>query len=76
MTPGLSYVKFTPELSTKVEENFPRFPTVIYTLSNGRRFRRNDLSTMTGFAESWNSGQIAATTGKMKSGAVRMGFFP
>jgi hypothetical protein len=35
MTPGLFYMKFNLELNTKVEENSPRFPTVIYTPSNG-----------------------------------------
>jgi hypothetical protein len=75
MTPGLFYAKFDPELNTKVEENFSSFPTAINMPSNGRWFRRNDFLTMTGFAENCISGQIAATTGKMKSGAVRVGFF-
>jgi hypothetical protein len=52
-------VKFDPELNTKVEENSPRFPMVLYTPSNGQRFRCNDFWTMTGFAGNWNSGQIA-----------------
>jgi hypothetical protein len=33
-------------LNTKDEENSPRFPTVIYKSSNGRRFRRYDFWTM------------------------------
>jgi hypothetical protein len=43
MTTGRFYVKFDPELSTKVEENFSRFSTVIYTPSNGQRSGRNDF---------------------------------
>jgi hypothetical protein len=35
MTPGLFYAKPDLELHTKVEENSPRFPTVIYKPSNG-----------------------------------------
>jgi hypothetical protein len=46
-------------LNTKVEEDFLRFPMVIYTSSNGRWFSHNDFQTMGGFAESCISGQIA-----------------
>jgi hypothetical protein len=68
MTPGLSCTKLDPELNTKVEENFPRFPTVLYTPSNSQRFRHNDFWMMTGFAGNWDSGQIAATTRKWNMG--------
>jgi hypothetical protein len=76
MASGLFYVKSDHELNIKVKKNSPRFPTVIYTPSNDQQFRRNNFWTMTGFAENWYFGQIAVTTGKMKYGAVRVGFFP
>jgi hypothetical protein len=62
-------------LNTKVEEDFLRFPTVIYTPSNGRRFSHNDFQTVTKFAENCFSGQIAAAK-EIKSAAVMVGLFP
>jgi hypothetical protein len=59
MTPGLFYMKFNIELNTEVEENSPRFPTVIYTPSNGRRSGHKDFRMTTGFAEHCISRQIA-----------------
>jgi hypothetical protein len=59
MTPGLFYAKSDHELNTKVEKNSPRFPTVVYTPTNDRRFRCYDFWTTTELLKLY-SGQIAA----------------
>jgi hypothetical protein len=75
MTLGLFYEKSDNELNTKVEKNSPRFPTVVYMPSNGRRFRHYDFRTGTELLKTvlWTNCSIER---KLTSGAVRMGFFP
>jgi hypothetical protein len=60
MTPGLFYENSNHELTTKVEKNSPRFPTVIYTHSNGQRFRHYNFWKTTELVKLY-SGQIAAS---------------
>jgi hypothetical protein len=69
-------MKFNPELNTKVEKNSPRFSTIIYMPSNGRRFMRNNFWAMTGFAGNWNSGQIAGPTENKILGLFAWDFSP
>jgi hypothetical protein len=75
MTPGLSYAKFDHELNTKVEKNYPRFPAVVYTPPNDRRFRRYNFRTMIELLKNvfWTDCSIKR---KIKSATVKMGFFP
>jgi hypothetical protein len=75
MTLGLFYAKPDPELHTKVEENSPRFPTVIYKPSNGQRFTRYDFWTITELLKTvlWTDYSVET---KLNSGPVWMGFFP
>jgi hypothetical protein len=75
MSPGLFYEKPNHELNTKVKKNSPRFPTVIYMPSNGRRFRRYDFWTMTKLLKTvfWTD---CSVEGNLNYGAVWMGFFP
>jgi hypothetical protein len=61
-------------LNTKIEKNSLSFPTVTYTTSNNRQFRRYDFWTTTEWLKLY-FGQIAASK-KINSVAVRMGFFP
>jgi hypothetical protein len=67
MTPGLFYAKSDHDLNTKVKNNFSRFPKVIYTPSNNRRFRHNDFWTRMELLKLY-SGQIAASKEKSKLG--------
>jgi hypothetical protein len=75
MTPGLFYAKPELELHTKVEENSPRFPTVIYKPANGRRFTRYNFWTTTELLKTvlWTHCSVKR---KLNSGPDRMGFFP
>jgi hypothetical protein len=74
ITPGLFYAKSDHELQTKVKKNSPKFPMVIYTPSNGRRFRRYDFRTMIELLKTvfWTDGNVVR---KIKSGAIRIRFF-
>jgi hypothetical protein len=67
--------KTNHELNTRVEENSPMFPTVIYKPSNGRRFRRYDLWTTTELLKTVLLTDCSIER-KLNSGAVWMGFFP
>jgi hypothetical protein len=58
--PGLFYAKCDHELNTKIEKNSLRFPTVTYTTSNNRQFRRYDFWTTTEWLKLY-FGQIAAS---------------
>jgi hypothetical protein len=74
MTLRLFYEKPDLELHTKVKENSPRFPTVIYKPSNGRRFTRYDFWMTTELLKTvlWTDYSVKR---KLNSGAVRKGFF-
>jgi hypothetical protein len=69
-------LKYGWELNTKKVEDIHSFPMFIYLHSSDQQFRFYDFLHGDGFAENCNSGQTAVTERKIKSGAVRAGFFP